>query len=150
MYRFVELIPDWPEVSQGLSALAFDQYGSDAQTDTHYEPTYRAIWMYPFPDSMRTFWRRDFYEHHKDFVSRLGVDVVEGEGPRVTIGWTVAQAKAWQLLHLFLYDLSVHNQFMRSGEKPRYEHDNGTAEKYAFTTAARMLHTYEKVLGPIV
>ena len=150
VYRFVELIPNWTAVSKGLSALALDAYGSDEQTETHYESGYRAIWMRPFPESMQTSWSRSFYERHEEFASRLGAEALADDGAAVTLSWTVAQAKAWQLLHLFLYDLSVHDQFMRSGHKPRTEHRNATAEEYALETASRILPTYEKALGHIL
>lgn len=150
VYRFVQLIPDWPTMSKGLSALALDAYGSDEQTETHYAPGYRAIWMRPFPNSMKTTWPRTFYDGHAEFVSRLGPEIVTEEDSRsVTISWTSSQAKAWQFLHLFLYDLSVHAQFMKSGQKPRAEHSSKTAEVYAFDTAQLILPTYEKVLGTI-
>jgi hypothetical protein len=106
--------------------------------------------MYAFPESMQTRWPQAFYEQHEEVTSRIGAEVVHNDGATVTLSWTVAQAKAWQLLHLFLYDLSVHDQFMRSGQKPRSEHRNSTAEGYALRTAARMLPAYEKVLGTIL
>lgn len=150
VYRYVELIPDWTEVSKGLSALALDAYGSDEQTDTHYDAGYRAIWMRPFPETLRTQWSRGFYERHEDFASRLGAELVSDNSASVTLSWTLAGAKAWQLLHLFLYDLSVHDQFVRSGQNPRSEHNNTAAEDYAFRTADRILPEYERALGPIL
>ena len=151
VYRFVELIPDWPTMSKGLSALGLDAYGSDEQTDTGYAPrSYRSIWMRPFPNSMQTIWPRDFYDAHAEFIDCLGPDIVAGQNAgAITVFWTSGQAKAWQLLHLFLYDLNVHAQFMKSGQKVRSPHDNETAEAYAFKTAQLLLPKYEKVIGPI-
>jgi hypothetical protein len=148
VYRFVELIPDWPTISKGLSALALDGYGSDEQTDTNYEPGYRSIWMRPFPKTMKTSWARGFHDRHREVLARLGVAPVAAAGNPVTVTWTASQAKAWQLLHLFLYDLGVHDQFMR-GQNPRTEHSNEEAEDYVFTTAERILPAYERVIGRI-
>lgn len=150
VYRFVELIPSWSTVSNGLSALALDAYGCEEQTGCHYDPGYRAIWMRPFPEAMQTTWSRRYHDVHGEFTSRLGVESVREDDRSVTLTWTLAQARAWQLLHLFLHELSVHAQFMRGGQKPRSEHDAEEAEQYAFRTAARILPAYEKALGRIL
>jgi hypothetical protein len=47
-------------------------------------------------------------------------------------------------------DAVVKAALHRLGEAPRYEHDNGMAEQYAFSTAAQILGAYEEALGPIL
>lgn len=106
--------------------------------------------MRPFPEAMQTTWSRRYHDVHGEFASRLGVESVREDDGSVTLAWTLAQARAWQLLHLFLHEVSVHAQFMRGGRKPRSEHDTEEAEQYAFRTAARILPAYEKALGRIL
>ena len=150
VYRFVELIPDWTQISKGLSACVLNKDGDDVQQGASYERSYHAIWIDPFPKSLSTIWSHAFFTAHKTFVERLGARVEFAESSsNITIHWTESQARAWQLLHLFLYELKVHAEYITLAKNRRFEHSNSVAEAYAFQTAEIIWDPYESEFGSV-
>jgi hypothetical protein len=144
---FVELIPNWRDMSKGLSALVLGYDGCSHQTDINYSPkAYNSIWLSPFPKDMTLYWSRSFAIEHKSITEFLGIDLIEtGEDEIMTV-WTKPQAQAWQLLHLFLYDLFCHNE-CTSQSRDNYHHQHKLAEEYAIKTAQLIVSDYERTIG---
>jgi hypothetical protein len=63
---------------------------------------------------------------HADVLDRLGV-AVSKVGPRWVVRWTEDQARAFQLLHIFLHELGHHHDRMTT----RSERDAPRGEPYA-------------------
>ncbi|TDF37224.1 hypothetical protein EYS14_13790 [Alteromonadaceae bacterium M269] len=145
--KFVKLIPDWEDMSKGLSALVPDIDGCNHQTDMNYYPnSYNSIWLSPFPKDMTLYWPKEFGEGHKEVTDLLGIEQEEIDDEEIKTVWTKPKAQAWQLLHLFLYDLYCHHECMLQG-KDNYHHSDKLAEEYAIKTSAIILPDYEKVVG---
>ena len=144
---FVSLIPDWENISKGLSALVLDSEGCNHQTDINYYPkSYHSIWLSAFPKDMTLYWSKGFAMGHKKITDFLGVEQEEIDGGEIKTVWTKPKAQAWQLLHLFLYDLYCHFECFAQG-KEKYYHQDKLAEEYAIKTAELIVSDYEKVIG---
>lgn len=144
---FVELIPGWSEMSKGLSALVLGSDGCSSQTDINYSPkSYNSIWLSPFPKDMTLYWSAGFASEHRSIAESLGVELKWLESGEAVTEWTKPQAQAWQLLHLFLYDLYCHNE-CTTQENDDYHHQHKLAEEYSIKTAQLIISDYERVVG---
>jgi hypothetical protein len=145
---FAALIPEWKAMSEGLSAMVLQPEGCSEQTDINYAPrSYNSIWMPPFPCDMVLRWSPTFAEEHESVMHQLGVQVVKATDDEVVTSWTTRQAEAWQLTHLFLYDLYCHHECIIRGGRDEYLHDHDEAEAYAVRTAGKILRDYEVAIG---
>lgn len=104
--------------------------------------------MPPFPKNMTLRWQPgEFADTHRSVAQAFGAEVVGEPGEEVVSVWSPRQAEAWQLLHLFLYDLFCHQECARHGNIADYQHLHGEAEAYTLSTAAKVLPDYERQIG---
>jgi hypothetical protein len=87
---------------------------------------------------------KNWYWDHVDVLDRLGVQVWK-VGPRWVAEWTEDQARAFQLLHVFLHELGHHHDRMttrRERDAARGEH---FAEQFALDLADEIWDDFLRV-----
>src|SRR5262245_58519291 len=139
--RFVELIPDWKDLSRGLRSIVLEKH----EVDTDGWCRYDGVIALPA-------WRRElvrevgleYYAEHRELLERIGVpcEPCEPAGsandvdPTVRCWFDEATARAFLLLHVFLHELGHHvDEKTRDGRARRGEE---FAEAFAYTREARL------------
>ena len=127
LYLFIDLLPEWEELSIGLDAVLLAEGGYDAMG--WYDNGVVAICA----------WERDivwkscttqFYESHKNLFSKLNVECTK-HGPFWEIDFDENSAKAFQLIHVFIHELGHHHDRMTTIGQRSTARGESYAEKYA-------------------
>jgi hypothetical protein len=85
-----------------------------------------------------------FYWDHADVLEQLGVEVWK-VGPRWVAEWTEDQARAFQLLHIFLHELGHHHDRMTTRSERRAARGEPYAEQFALELADEMWDDFLRV-----
>jgi len=130
--KFIDILPDWDELSKGLKAVVL-------------APGERGLYGW-FEDGVigicaweRDLWHelsRKFYRANSAIFGRLDVQVEELPDGDFLVKFTENQAKAFQLLDVFLHELGHHHDRMTT--KRKMYGDRG--ESYAEAYATRYMH----------
>jgi hypothetical protein len=140
--RFIDLLPDWEELSVGLQAIVLDA-GDDAMG--WHDAGVVGIcawegdlwWMDAHPE---------FVDAHRDLLALLDVEVLEEDG-KFIVKWTEGQARAFQLLHIFLHELGHHHDRMTTRSKRGTARGESYAEEYARRYFDRIWDSYLREFG---
>lgn len=124
---FIAMIPNWGEISEGLNGvlLANGEDGLDGWYD--YAGVigicawHRDIWVEA---------RRRYYVEHRPVFKRLGLEY-EKKDDFILLKFTEDQARAYQLLHIFLHELGHHHDRMTTKKKKHSGRGEPYAEGYA-------------------
>jgi hypothetical protein len=135
--EFISILPDWDELSRGLESVVLSAH--DDSMGWH-KPGSIGISSW----EAKVWWENadpDFVELHRDILERLDVEM-DKRGDDLIVKWTEPQARAFQLLHIFLHELGHHHDRMTT--RPKYEAARGEpfAETYASRYADRIWDTY--------
>jgi hypothetical protein len=87
---------------------------------------------------------KDWYWDHEEILDRLGVEVWK-EGPRWVAAWTEDQARAFQLLHVFLHELGHHHDRITTWSEQRAARGERYAEQFAVELAEWMWDDFVQV-----
>jgi hypothetical protein len=126
--KFIALLPDWDELSNGLNVIALAP-GNSTLFGWH-RPG-----IVGFCAWSRDLWHEvtvSFHEEHQDILDRLGVPFSETDGDYSFVWkFTVATARAFQLLHILLHELGHHHDRMSTRSQRRASRGENYAEQYA-------------------
>ena len=137
--RFVQLLPNWPTLSQGLNAIVL------AQVDNclgWHRPGVVAICA----------WERDivwddcdpsFFAEHRELLDKLGVPCDEHRD-RVVVHFTKATAKAFQLVHVLVHELGHHHDRMTTRTRRACGRGEDFAERYARRCEDEIIRRYRR------
>lgn len=119
--EFIELIPDWKKHSYRLERIILTRGYEDFfgyHQDHRYEKT-ATISLCPWPKKLWAPMSVRFFRNHQYFFDRLGV-TYQIRLSNVICRFTVTQARAFSLLHVFLHELGHHIDWQhRRGERLR-------------------------------
>ena len=87
---------------------------------------------------------KDWYRDHVDVLDRLGVGVWK-VGPRWVARWTEDQARAFQLLHVFLHELGHHHDRMTTRSERYAARGEAFAEQFAIELADEIWDDFLRV-----
>ena len=143
--KFVNLIPNWKELSFGLDAIVLTSGGFD------YDGIYDnngviciAAWEKKLDITMNA----DYYKEHKELFERLGI-----RSRKIQDGYccefNVDQIRAFQLLHILLHELGHHVDRMKTKSKNQAARGERFAETFAFEHEKQMLVKYQDAFGVI-
>jgi hypothetical protein len=139
---FIELLPDWAELAVGLNAIVLAPGGGAMGL---HEPGVIHVCAWEddlwWPDA-----HPDFVSDHRRIFDLLSVEVAI-EGERTVVKWTEGQARAFQLLHVFLHELGHHHDRMTTRSKRRTARGESYAETYANRYFASIWDGYFRVFG---
>jgi hypothetical protein len=138
--RFIQLIPDWDELSEGLVWVVLAR---DSEVMGYHTRRMVAVCAWPanlWVEDMSKEW----YWEHADLLERLGVNVWKFGG-RWVAEWTEDQGRAFQLLHVFLHELGHHHDLMTTSSRTRTARGENYAERFALELEERMWDDFTRV-----
>jgi hypothetical protein len=142
--EFVELLPDWAELSRGLNAIVLatnegdDTMGYHIPGVVHVCAWEEELWW----DSTK----REFHAQHRDLLERLGVETEWVDG-HLACRWTERQARAFQLLDVLLHELGHHHDRMTTHSQYDVARGESYAEQYAREYGDRIWDAYVDRFG---
>ncbi|TQV87285.1 hypothetical protein [Aliikangiella coralliicola] len=132
IHDFVEIIPDWCEISVGIESIILDSGNDDF--DGLYEHFNREgtgiIWLSAWRREMWVELNKSYFQAHHHYFKCIGVVCEEKEESWLCY-FTQAQAKAFMLMHVFLHELGHHVDRLRSKNQKVMNGGEEFAEKYA-------------------
>jgi hypothetical protein len=146
IYAFIELLPDWQELSVGLNAIVLAP-GSWADDGAYGMPAGGGIVaICAWERGLWTEIDAHYCVEHRDIFGRLGVEL-EPRRDYTLVKWTEPQARAYQLLHVFLHELGHHHNRMTTKRKVSASRGEAYAEAYAHKYERLIWDRYLKVFG---
>jgi hypothetical protein len=138
--RFIELIPDWDELSTGLNWVVLSKR---TDCDGYYRRGEIAVCAWP-----STLWTENLSKHwyweHAELLERLGVDVWK-VGHRWVAEWTENQVRSYQLMHVFLHELGHHHDRMTTCDKRYVSRGEPYAQAFAFELEEQLWEDFARV-----
>ncbi len=125
---FIELLPDWAELSKGLDAILLS--AARRRSEGWYD--LGVVGICAWPKDPWCVVDASYYEDHKQVFARLGVPC-ETKGEDYLCKFSESMVRAYQLLHIFLHELGHHHDRMTT----RRQRETGRGETYAEEYALR-------------
>jgi hypothetical protein len=145
--RFIRLIPEWQELSKGLSAivLATNRVGADGWHE------HGVVHLCAWTEDLWKECAQWYFDDHADIFERLGVphEQIEIEGEKcVRCFFDVDNAKAYQLMHILLHELGHHHDRITSTRQERPVRGENYAEMFARKYEPEIFKRYMEVFRP--
>src|SRR5262245_150062 len=141
--RFIELLPDWEELSEDLDAIVLAPGDEDRQG-----------WHYPGVVAVCA-WERDlsirlgagFVKEHEEILNRLDVPIDERRHGAHLVRFTEGMVRAFQLMHVLLHELGHHHDRITTRSRRIASRGEGYAERYANRYADSLWEAYADEFG---
>lgn len=142
LLKFLSLLPDWDDLAIGLDTIVF------AKGSTTRDGWYRRgiVGICAWEDKI---WRtvpHAYFDEHEGLLDRMSIPVIHEE-TGVVLCFNPPQAKAFQLLHVFLHELGHHRDCMTNRSQWNTASGEAYAEHYANEYADRIWDQYACVIG---
>jgi len=134
---FIEIIPDWKKLSAGLNAIVLAP-GEDNTAGYHVPGV---LHVCAWEDELWRDWDEEFVEEHSAVLENLCVPQQKTGEKEIRCFFNEENAKAWQLLHIFMHELGHHYDRMTSRRKECSVRGEHFAEDFALK--------YERILLPL-
>ncbi len=144
--KFLQLIPNWGEVSTDLDAIVLIS-GVTANCDGYYNNN-GVICISAWEIEQDILVSKQYYEEHKELFERLGIKSKK-EGDNYFCEFNDDQIKGYQLLHILLHEIGHHIDRLRTKTKKRSARGEKYAEDYAFEYEEKIWSKYQDVFNVI-
>ncbi len=149
LYQFIDLLPDWPELSRGLNAVVL---APGADVLGWHLPGIVAICAWD--SNLEEVWDTDFVDDNREVLDRLGVDRepfhVDGhkiDASRQRCRFTEESARGFQLMDVFLHELGHHHDRMTTKSRVNASRGENYAEEYVRRYAEQIWNGYFDAFG---
>ncbi len=142
--RFIGLLPDWNELSQGLNAIVLAP-GERFLNGWH---TRGVVAVCAWENDLWIDYAQSHFYDHKDVFERLGISHSPLENG-ILCHFTESQARAYQLLHILLHELGHHHDRMTTKSRTRPSRGEPYAETYALQYEAQIWTRYQEAFGTL-
>lgn len=147
IHTFIGLIPDWSSLAVGLESIVLTRSGShDGLYETFRRERTSSIQIPAWDGDLWWHVKRAYYEEHRVILERLGV-ACEALDDGVECRFTLAQARGFLLLHVFLHELGHHVDRMQSKQQREIRRGESFAERYADALSDIVWPEYVRVFG---
>jgi len=139
---FLELLPEWDVLSQGLDAIVLAE--GDDGSDGWYDLGVIGICAWE-----RQLWREvipEWYQEHKGLLERLGVPC-ERRRDAVLCHFTEATIRGYQLVHILVHELGHHHDRITTRSQVECARGEPYAEAYAARHEEEIWQRYGAVFG---
>jgi hypothetical protein len=112
--KFLQIVPGWPEAAHRLHEIVLtggSNYGFGYQTFYQHSKV-GVIALCAWPKELWKPVSSAFYSEHRHVLDALGVERSRDRLPHI-LRFTVAQARAFSLLHVFMHELGHHRDWLR-------------------------------------
>jgi hypothetical protein len=139
--RFVRILPNWNQLSEGLDAIVLDTgggcYGWHSSGIVAVCAWDIALWQE---------WCEEFFQEHRHLLDRLGVpyELVDGN---YLCKFEPPTVRAFQLIHILGHELGHHHDRMTTRSKRRASRGEPFAEEYARKFEALIWDRYVNEFG---
>ncbi|QDU59150.1 hypothetical protein [Aeoliella mucimassa] len=142
--QFIELLPDWQELSEGLDAIILDE-GGDCM-GWHWDGT---VAVCAWERELLADWDNDFVKEHAVILDRLGVprEPNPDDSRGTWCHFTESTIKGFQLMHILLHELGHHHDRMSTRSQRGSARGESYAESYALKYADSLWESYFRVFG---
>ena len=140
--RFLDLLPDWAELSRGLNAIVL----APGEYTTNGWHTRGVVAVCAWETDLWVDYAVGHYGDHKPIFDRLGVRSHPIDNG-VMCEFTEAQARGYQLLHILLHELGHHHDRMTTRSRVRASRGEPYAEAYALRYEALIWERYQEAFG---
>jgi len=138
--RFIELIPNWIELSQHLDAIVLEN------GDTDYDGIYNndgVICISAWERRQDVLLNKNYFKEHFGLFNRLGVKYKEVRNG-VFCEFNIEQIKAYQLLHVLFHELGHHYDRIKTKSKYKSSRGEGYAESFAYINEKEIWIKYQE------
>ena len=137
--RFIQILPDWDELSIGLDAIILDE-GGDAM-GWHWDGV---VAVCAWERDYTLDWDTKFVNDHLGILDRLGVELepIEDDPDGTWCYFDDASIKGFQLMHILLHELGHHHDRMTTKSRVQSARGEPFAETYALNYADRLWDAY--------
>lgn len=141
--RFIGLLPDWPDLSQGLNAIVLAR--GEPYCDGWHRPGVVALcaWDRELAREVGRAW----FDEHRVVFDMIGLSWLEIDQGDVLCQWTESTARAYQLTHVLLHELGHHHDRMTTRRQRRSCRGETYAEHYALRHASVIWRRYLAAFG---
>lgn len=141
---FIELLPEWEKLSEGLNAIVLAE-GSDDAFGYHYDYS-GVIELCAWPREMVIESSYEFIQEHQGILQQLEVAFEKRNGYWIA-HFSAPKIRAFQLLHILLHELGHHHDRMSTKKKLYSSRGEGYAEWYAHHYEQQIWSAYLKSFG---
>lgn len=137
--RFIEILPDWNELSTGLDAIVLDE-GGDAM-GWHWDGV---VAVCAWERELTLDWDTVFVDAHAVILDRLGVkrEIISDDPDGTWCYFDETSIKGFQLMHILLHELGHHHDRMTTKSKRSSARGENYAEQYALKHADNLWDAY--------
>lgn len=148
IHEFTSIIPDWSQIREGLEGVVLTC--GDDRVDGLYRFYSRdrtgAIEIPAWHGDLWSIFTFEYFKEHRGLLERLAVAFEPKDGG-IECRFTLAQAKAFLLLHVFLHEVGHHVDRMQSKQRHSSPRGEPFAEQYANTLSSLIWSEYLRVFG---
>ncbi len=142
--RFINILPDWHELSYGLDAIILDEGGG--AMGWHWDGI---VAICAWERELDSEWDNEFVQQHVAILDRLGVEREpmpnDSEGTRCY--FDESSIKGFQLMHVLLHELGHHHDRMSTRTKRSSARGETYAESYALRYSEQLWDAYFQVFN---
>jgi hypothetical protein len=150
---FIDIIPDWDRLAEGLESIVLTSHGGD-EHERHIG-RYRVFHREKTGSIEIPAWDGDFwvahttayFEQHRAVLERIGVAHERLDEESVECRYTERQARAFLLLHVFMHELGHHVDRMTTKQRASGKRGEDFAERYAVDLLDRLWPLYVRAFG---
>ena len=145
VYRFIDLLPDWPELSQGLNAVVLAPGNPDAMG--WHRPG--IVGICAWERDLVQDWDTDFVKDHREILDGLGVEhePIDKDPSGEWCYFDENSIRGFQLMHIFLHELGHHHDQMSTRSMHVAARGESYAEQYAIQYADQIWDRYIEAFG---
>lgn len=153
IHDLTSIIPHWSQLRVGLEGviLASGDAGADGRYCYHANEHTGSIEIPAWTGDLWTVFTPDYFEEHREILERLAVAsgpiAAPSKADGVECRFTLPQAKAFVLLHVFLHELGHHVDRMHSKQQRGSPRGEPFAEHYANSLASLIWSDYVRLFG---
>jgi hypothetical protein len=140
---FLEILPDWDELSKDLDAVLLAE--GDLDCFGWHRPGIVAVCAWERELECES--ARLFVDEHREVLDRLGVPCERRSHQVYYLRWTEQSVKGFQLMHILLHELGHHHDRMTTRSRREASRGENYAEQYALRYADRIWDEYFKRFG---
>jgi len=141
--EFVERLPEWDVLQQGLNAIVLDAGDRGCMGWCRSGVIAICAW------ENSLVWENcnsSFYDEHAEILEKLNVPVIQQNG-RIQVLFNESTARAFQLVHILTHELGHHHDRMTTRSQKVTVRGEGYAEEYARRFEDEVIEVYSKMFG---
>jgi hypothetical protein len=146
--HFIDIIPDWDALAVGIESIVLTArgYGYEGRYEVFTREKTASLQIPAWKGALWTCCHEAYFHEHRAVFERIGLAFEETEDG-FECRFTLAQARAFLLLHIFVHELGHHVDRMQTKQQEGSVRGEEFAEKYANEMLDRLWPAYLERFG---